>query len=84
MTAEVPLAVVDASVVVKWFVGDGEAGVDAAAELLNRHIDGGVRLVGPSLLSHEVLNVLRRTGAALRCCPTRCKRSSTPGDHDRA
>ncbi len=69
MTAEVPLAVVDASVVVKWFVSDGEAGVDAAAELLKRHIDGGVRLVGPTLLAHEVLNVLRRPGRATPLLP---------------
>lgn len=62
MTAEAPLVVVDASVAVKWFVYSGEDSVADADELLARHIDGEVRLAAPSLLAHEVLNVLRRPG----------------------
>jgi predicted nucleic acid-binding protein len=67
--AEAPLVVVDASVAVKWFVSDGEDGVTEADELLGRHIEGEVRLTAPSLLAHEVLNVLRRPGRGAPALP---------------
>jgi predicted nucleic acid-binding protein len=51
--------VVDSSVVVKWFVSDSEAGVDAALALLAAHAHGEVILVAPSLLLLEVVNALR-------------------------
>ncbi|MDZ4168783.1 MAG: type II toxin-antitoxin system VapC family toxin [Coriobacteriia bacterium] len=54
--------VVDASVVVKWFVSAGESGTDTAAELLTEHADGAVRLVAPTLLAQEVFGVLTRGG----------------------
>jgi predicted nucleic acid-binding protein len=57
---DVALAVVDASVALKWFVSAGEEGVDDGAQLLDDHAEGVVRLVAPALLVHEVLNALRR------------------------
>lgn len=58
--AEAPLLVVDASVVVKWFVSAGEKGVDEASRLLETHADGEVKLVAPALVAHELLSVLSR------------------------
>lgn len=69
MSAEAPLAVVDASVAVKWFVSANEAGVGAADELLAQHSEGRLRLTAPSLLAHEVLNVLRRPGRGISMLP---------------
>lgn len=57
--AEAPLVVVDASVAVKWFVSE-EDGVDTAAALLDAQADGEARLVAPSLVAHELMNVLGR------------------------
>lgn len=50
-------AVVDASVVVKWFVQ--ESGSEAAISLRGQHVDGDLRLVAPDLMVHEVANALR-------------------------
>lgn len=60
MIADPPIAVVDASVVVKWFVTADEAGVVQAEQLQYDLADGLVRLCGPALLAHELMNVLRR------------------------
>lgn len=53
--------VVDASVVIKWFVN--EQGSNAATELRNNHIKGDAFLIVPDLLFIEVLNALRYKGA---------------------
>lgn len=60
MMGEPVLAVVDASIAVKWFVTEGESGVSEADELLAEHAAGKVRLVAPALLVHELFNVLVR------------------------
>ncbi|MHB1342342.1 MAG: type II toxin-antitoxin system VapC family toxin [Coriobacteriia bacterium] len=69
MASDAPFEVVDASVAVKWFITDDESGVAEADLLLQRHINGEVRLAAPSLLVHEVLNVLRRPGRAVPDLP---------------
>lgn len=58
MTSDASLVVVDASVVVKWFLSVGEDGVADAAELLASHAAGAIRLVAPALLAHELMGVL--------------------------
>ena len=60
MSAEVPLVVVDASVVVKWFVATDEAGVAEAAGLLADHAADRIRLLAPALVVHELMGVLVR------------------------
>ena len=55
-----PMVVVDASVAVKWLCAGSEHGVQAATDLLERHIEGDLVLVAPSLLAYEVLNVVHR------------------------
>ncbi|HET6351523.1 MAG TPA: type II toxin-antitoxin system VapC family toxin [Coriobacteriia bacterium] len=60
MTSEAPIVVVDASVVVKWFLTDDEDGVAEAAELLAEHAASRARLVAPALLAHEVFGVFVR------------------------
>lgn len=60
MNADAPLVVVDASVAVKWFVSEGESGVDGAARLLQEHADGSIRLVAPTLVVQELFGVLMR------------------------
>ncbi len=52
------LAVLDASVGVKWF--REEAGSDAARGLLRGHAAGTLRIVVPSLFFYEVIDVARR------------------------
>jgi predicted nucleic acid-binding protein len=52
--------VVDASVVVKWFLE--EAFSDKALLLRDKYISGQIRLVSPSIMPYEVLNALRYTG----------------------
>ncbi|MEM3995420.1 MAG: type II toxin-antitoxin system VapC family toxin, partial [Thermofilum sp.] len=49
-------AVVDASVVVKWFVE--EEGSDRALEVRDRYVSGELKLIAPELLPFEVLNAL--------------------------
>jgi len=49
-------AVVDASVVVKWFVE--EEGSGKALEVRDRYVSGELKLIAPELLPFEVLNVL--------------------------
>lgn len=50
-------AVVDASVVAKWFLP--EADTEASVLLRARHVSGDLRLVAPDLLVYEVANALR-------------------------
>jgi predicted nucleic acid-binding protein len=49
--------VIDASVVLKWYLMDEECGRPALS-ILNRHVAGEVGLVAPNLLVYEVLNAL--------------------------
>ena len=60
MSSEVPFLVVDASVVVKWFVSEDEDGVAQATALLAQHAEGEVRLVAPALIAHELMGVFVR------------------------
>lgn len=55
-------AVIDASVVLKWFLH--ESGREEALEIGQKHRLGQVQLVVPDLLFVEVLNVLRYKGAS--------------------
>ena len=60
MSGDAPLVVVDASVVVKWFIASDESGVAEAAELLADHAAGRIHLVAPALVAHELMGVLVR------------------------
>lgn len=53
-------AVVDASVVVKWFIE--EEFTKQALALRDRFANGYVKLIAPSLLNFEVINSLRYSG----------------------
>ena len=53
-------AVLDASVVIKWFRSDGERSVGAAHALLAAFRDGNLAVTVPSLLFLELLNVAGR------------------------
>lgn len=57
---ELPLAVLDASVGVKWI--KPEPGRDRALEILSEHRDGSLRLVVPSQFVLEVVAVAVRHG----------------------
>lgn len=63
MNGEPTLVVVDASIAVKWFLGENEDGVAEAEKLLDEHGAGKLRLVAPTLLYHELFNVLVRRRA---------------------
>ena len=52
--------VIDASVVIKWFVNEEYS--DKALLIKNRHVNGNIQLVAPELLIIEVLNALRYKG----------------------
>jgi predicted nucleic acid-binding protein len=52
-------AVIDASVLVKWFVKEPDS--DKALALRDRHVNGDLRLAAPSLIVCETLNALRYT-----------------------
>lgn len=54
-----PIAVLDTSVVVKWFLHEGEAHRSEASALRDAIGDGRVGLAVPALLLYEVANVLR-------------------------
>jgi len=60
VSAPAPIVVLDASVGVKWF--RREAGSDKALALLEAHRDGELRLVVPSIFSHELVAVAVRDG----------------------
>jgi len=53
--------VVDASVVVKWFVEEEYS--KEALMLRDSYVDGAVDLIAPSLLCFEVVNALKYSGA---------------------
>jgi predicted nucleic acid-binding protein len=53
-------AVLDASVVLKWFHAEGERNVEAARRLRLRFEAGALRVLAPPLLFLEVLNVAAR------------------------
>lgn len=53
-------AVLDASVVLKWFHSEGEGHLEAALELRERFEAGELRVLAPSLLWLEILNVAAR------------------------
>ena len=53
-------AVLDASVVLKWFHSQGEDHVEAARELRERFEAGELRVLAPPLLWLEILNVAAR------------------------
>lgn len=55
-----PVAVVDASVVAKWFVE--EEGSDKAVKIRDRYIEGEMKLIAPEIISFEVLNALYYKG----------------------
>lgn len=55
------MRVLDASVVLKWFVE--EEGSERAEALLDEHVKGAARVVVPDLLVYEVANALRFSGA---------------------
>jgi predicted nucleic acid-binding protein len=60
VATEARLAILDASVAVKWFVTDNEDGVDEALALLASHKEAETRLIGPALLAYELLSALRK------------------------
>jgi len=49
--------VVDASVVVKWYINEDYS--ENARELRNMYINGQIELIAPELLPYEVLNALK-------------------------
>jgi predicted nucleic acid-binding protein len=48
--------VVDASVVIKWFIPEPDS--NKAVKLRDRHIEGSLTLIAPDLLVYEVANAL--------------------------
>ena len=53
--------VVDASVVVKWFVDEEHS--EQARRLEEDYVEGKIDILAPTLLDYEVLNALRYSGA---------------------
>ena len=53
--------VLDASVVLKWFHGEGERNLEPARELRSRFEDGDVHVLAPPLIWLEILNVAARS-----------------------
>ena len=49
--------VIDASVVLKWYLTDEECGQEALS-ILAQHVAGDVALLAPTILPYEVLNAL--------------------------
>lgn len=56
-------AVLDASVVLKWFHSEGEGRLEAARELRRRFEAGELRVLAPPLLWLEIVNVAARRWA---------------------
>jgi predicted nucleic acid-binding protein len=54
------IALVDASVVIKWFHAAGEAEVDASRQLLGAHLGGTIDLMLLDLTPYEIANSLLR------------------------
>ena len=55
-------AVIDTSVMFKWFVAYGETGLDEAWALLRPHQQGETMLIAPILAAVEMANLLRYSG----------------------
>jgi predicted nucleic acid-binding protein len=53
-------AVLDASVVLKWFHAEGEANVEAARDVRSRYEAGELYVLAPPLLWLEIVNVAAR------------------------
>ncbi|MGC9203013.1 MAG: type II toxin-antitoxin system VapC family toxin [Thermoproteota archaeon] len=51
-----PTVVVDASVVVKWFVEEENS--DKAIKIRDKYIEGEIKLIAPEIITFEVLNAL--------------------------
>ena len=49
--------VVDASVIVKWYINEKYS--EKALKLRDKHVNGEILLMAPSLLPYEVINALR-------------------------
>jgi len=54
-----PIYVLDASVVLKWFLKDKEGEVEHALRLRNAFLAGSTQLLAPELLITETANVMR-------------------------
>lgn len=54
-------AVLDASVVIKWFHAEGERNLEDALDLRRRYEAGELRVLAPPLLQLEILNVAARS-----------------------
>lgn len=54
-------AVLDASVVLKWFHSEGERNVEAAREIRGRYEAGAIYVLAPPLLWLELVNVAARS-----------------------
>jgi len=52
--------VVDASIIVKWFVE--EEGSDEAIKIRDEYINGDMKIIAPELINFEVLNALHYKG----------------------
>ena len=52
--------VVDASVVVKWFIDEEDS--DKALKIRDRYVNGEIMIIAPELLPYEVLDALRYSG----------------------
>lgn len=50
--------VIDASVVLKWYLDDEELGTKAL-NILTHYVSGNINLMAPSLIEYEVMNGLR-------------------------
>jgi len=48
--------IVDASVVIKWFIPEADS--DQAVKLRDKHVEGSLALMAPDLLMYEVANAL--------------------------
>jgi predicted nucleic acid-binding protein len=53
-------AVLDSSVILKWYRGEGEGDREAALALRRQYLDGQLALRAPSLLALEILNAAAR------------------------
>ena len=53
--------VLDASVVLKWFRGEGEQNLGPARDLRSRFEDGEIHVLAPPLIWLEILNVAARS-----------------------
>src|SRR3989339_1098632 len=52
-----PLSVLDASVVLKWFVEENDS--DKARKIRDDYVEGKIKIIVPDLLLYEISNALR-------------------------